>query len=216
MRVLIVEDHELLAQSLAASLRADGVDAAVNAGPTTGDVLAAARDHRPDLVLLDLDLGEALGDGKGLIAPLADTGARVVVLTGSEDRVRHAECLEAGAAGVLRKTMAYEDLLAAIPRATGDDPLMPGHERDALLAELRRGRADEERRLAAFARLTPREQQVLAALMDGETAERIAEAAVVSVTTVRSQIRSLLMKLGVNSQLSAVALARQAGWTPDA
>jgi DNA-binding NarL/FixJ family response regulator len=64
-----------------------------------------------------------------------------------------------------------------------------------------------------FARLTEREQVVLSELIEGHCAEDIAKAAFVSISTVRSQIKSILQKLGVNSQLAAVAMARRAGWS---
>ena len=70
-------------------------------------------------------------------------------------------------------------------------------------------------RLQLFAILTEREQVVLAELMEGHCAEEIANAAFVSISTVRSQIKAILQKLGVNSQLAAVALARRAGWSLD-
>jgi DNA-binding NarL/FixJ family response regulator len=62
--------------------------------------------------------------------------------------------------------------------------------------------------------LTSREQRVLAGLVDGLSAEQIAEEHFVALTTVRSQIRSILQKLGVRSQLAAVAMANRSGWTP--
>jgi DNA-binding NarL/FixJ family response regulator len=69
-------------------------------------------------------------------------------------------------------------------------------------------------RFAGFERLTPRERQVLVALMSGSTAQEISKASYVSVPTVRSQIRSILSKLGVSSQLAAVVLAYRSGWGP--
>ena len=65
-------------------------------------------------------------------------------------------------------------------------------------------------RLSPFLILTPREQWVLAELMEGRTGDAIAKANWIALSTVRSQIKSILQKLGVNSQLAAVALARQA------
>jgi DNA-binding NarL/FixJ family response regulator len=70
-------------------------------------------------------------------------------------------------------------------------------------------------RLQLFATLTDREEVVLAELLEGHCAEEIAKAAFVSISTIRSQIKSILQKLGVNSQLAAVALARRAGWSLD-
>ena len=68
--------------------------------------------------------------------------------------------------------------------------------------------------LQPFPVLTEREQVVLAELMEGHCADEIANAAFVSISTVRSQIKAILQKLGVNSQLAAVALARRAGVVP--
>ena len=68
-------------------------------------------------------------------------------------------------------------------------------------------------RTEAFQYLTRRERQVLQALMRGETADEISKSSYVSLTTVRSQIRSILNKLGVSSQLAAVALAYRSGWS---
>ena len=78
-----------------------------------------------------------------------------------------------------------------------------------------RERAARQDRLAPFDGLTRSEQRVLGFLMDGRSAERIAGELVVSMSTVRTHVRSVLAKLGVNSQLGAVAAARSAGWEPE-
>lgn len=215
MRVLIVEDHQVLAHSLAASLRGEGVETAVATADSAEGVVTQAREQGADLVLLDLELGEPLGDGRDLIAPLSDAGHRVLVLTGVTEPRTHAESLEAGAVGVLTKDASFDELLERVRvAASGDGEVMDPVRRQQLLVDLARSRKEEQERLAAFARLTPTEARTLAALMDGRQAEQIAGDWVVSVATVRSHIRSLLRKLGVNSQLAAVAAARKAGWQP--
>jgi len=87
--------------------------------------------------------------------------------------------------------------------------------RDALLAHLAEHRRDTDALRSSFGRLTEREAAVLAAIVDGANADEIAARMTVAVSTVRSHIRSILDKLGVNSQLAAVALARRAGWPGD-
>jgi two-component system, NarL family, nitrate/nitrite response regulator NarL len=213
-RVLIVEDHALLAQSVVLALRAEGFEVEM-AGALTGDaIVEAAQEHKPDVVLLDLDIGGELGTSLAIIPPLQETGARVVMVTGVTDRARLAACVEAGAIGLISKADPFDVLIEAVKEAVELGTLLSPGQRDDLLAELRRQRATDRERLKAFEQLTRREAQVLAALMDGYSAEQIANQWVVSMATVRSQIRSLLMKLGVNSQLSAVAMARKAGWEP--
>jgi DNA-binding NarL/FixJ family response regulator len=88
--------------------------------------------------------------------------------------------------------------------------------RQAVLQQLCRERAEQRARLAPFLTLSRREAAVLALMMDGHSAETIAATCFVSLPTVRSQIRAILTKLDVKSQLAAVARAYRAGWTPDA
>ena len=84
-----------------------------------------------------------------------------------------------------------------------------------MLDELRIERAGQRTTLSRFERLTAREREVLAALVDGLSPEEMAAAQYVALTTVRSQIRAVLQKLGVHSQLAAVACANRAGWRRD-
>ena len=212
MNVLIVEDHELLAGTMAMALRQQGFDVHAAAGPSPDDGVEAARRLVPVLVLLDLELGPPLGSGLDLVRPLVDAGARVVMVTGVTDRARLGACIEAGAAGVVSKGAEFTALMETVKRAADGVALLREDERQALLDEARRRRRADHDRLAPFATLSPREQAVLRRLMAGESADTIAERSFVSLATVRSQIRAILLKLGVNSQLAAVALARQAGW----
>lgn len=212
VRVMVVEDHGLLAQSLQLALRAEGMD--VSVAPLNGTkILAMAEQEQPHVVLLDLDLGPLGGDGSALIEPLTIGGARVIVVSGVTDRVRLAACLESGAHGLLSKEVPLDQLLDIVRRTALGDGVLPAGERDALLGELRRTRAARRQEMAPFLTLTPRERSVLSAVMDGRTAADIAKAAFVSEATVRTQIRGVLTKLGVSSQLAAVALARKVGWS---
>ncbi len=116
--------------------------------------------------------------------------------------------------GVIPKSRAFDDLVASVQQVAHTGSLLSPSQRDAYLSHLRQHRATEQARLEDFADLTPKESQVLLALMDGLSADQIASDWVVSIATVRSQIRTMMRKLGVNSQLSAVALARKSNWPP--
>lgn len=212
LRVLIVDDHHLIAQGVATALEGEGMVTRVSTGPTTEEVLEAATEMRPDVVLLDLQLG--VGSGICLVKPLADLGAAVVVLTGVTDEASLAECLEAGAHGLARKSEPFDRLVEKVTAAARGEAVTPPHERFAMLDLLRVHRREQRERFAPFEQLTSREAEVLAGLTRGMQAEAIARDAYVSVATVRSQIRSILRKLDVNSQLGAVALARETGWSP--
>ena len=211
--VLVVEDHALLAQSLVIALNAEGCRARVADLINPARLLPQVRTDRPGVVLLDLDLG-ALGDGVDLVQPLTELGARVLVVSGTSDRLRLAETVERGAVGFLSKTVPFEQLLRAVLDVVAQRPVLSTAQRYELLAELRSARATRSMQLAPFKTLTPKERTVLSALAQGQRADTIATAAVVSAATVRSQIRSVLAKLGGNSQLEAVALAWAVGWFP--
>lgn len=214
--VLIVEDHELLAQALAAALDAEGIEVAVlplSADPER-EVSLRLAEGRPAVVLLDLDLGPGRRPGESLIRGLVAKGAAVVVVTGATDPLRLGGCLNLGAAGVLAKTSPVDGVLAAVRAAADGSPVMASGDRSALLARMRVRQAEERAAQAPFQRLTPREAEVLQQLAQGKAAEAIAVHFVVSESTVRTQIRGILNKLGVNSQLAAVAEAHRVGWVP--
>jgi DNA-binding NarL/FixJ family response regulator len=211
-RVLVVDDHALLADTLAAELRHAGCVVTVVQSPTLAAVLAAVDEFAPTVALLDLYLGRAVGTSVPLIAPLVEHGVEVLILTGMTDQMMHAACIEAGASAVLSKSAEFDALLAAVVDASRHHRVQPVAEREEMLDRLRRARRDERARLAPFRRLTRRECAVLLELMEGRSAAEIAAASVVSLATVRSQIRSILQKLDVTSQIAAVALAHRAGW----
>jgi two-component system nitrate/nitrite response regulator NarL len=212
--VLIVEDHALLADGLAASLRRTGVRAEVAEALSTEVILETASRLRPDVVLLDLVLGDEVGLAVPLVGRLCETGARVLVLTGVTDPALLGSCIEAGAAGLMSKSETFDAVFEKIMRAVRRESTLRPVERERMLSSLRDRRAQERARIAPFTRLTARERVVLGALMDGASADEIATASFVSLATIRSQIRSILEKLGVHSQVAAVALAHRAGFEP--
>ena len=213
-RVLIVDDHPLIAIGLQLELLARGWQVETTSGPTAAAVIDHARSFQPECVVLDIHLGAAVGSGVDLIAPLRQTGASVVMLTGETERSILAACLEAGALGWIRKSAFLVEVVASIEDALAGRSLIGRASREAMLDELRMQRSSRHRSLSPFEQLTPREERVLSALIDGASAEEIANADVLALTTIRSQIRSILQKLGVRSQLAAVAKANRAGWRP--
>ena len=211
-RVVIVDDHQLLAESLALALGFEGVTASVlpltDAAGVVADTLAAPS----DLVLLDLDLGGDIGDGSLLVAALVAAGRRVLVVSASTSTEQVGRALADGAVGLVRKDVPFDRLLSAVLAATRGDEVMPRAARDELVAEARRLRQHRERETAPLDTLSPREAAVLRSLSRGEGVAALAASSFVSEATVRSQVRSILTKLGVSSQLEAVARAHRSGW----
>jgi two-component system, NarL family, nitrate/nitrite response regulator NarL len=216
-RVALVEDHAILAEALHASLEMKGFDA-VNIQVTANgggrrELLQSILRTEPRVVILDLDLGPA-GDGAALIHPLTLAGHRVVVLTASQDQVRWGSCLARGALTVVPKSAPLQAIVDVIRRVDQGLPVIPRNEREKLVQLWQERHTDDDERRRSLARLTPREAHVLGELAHGKRVREVAEEAFVSEATVRTQVKSILAKLGVNSQLAAVAMARDLGWSP--
>lgn len=217
LRIVIVEDHTLFAESLELALFVEGYDVrrvpVPEGGATPNAMLSAIVRARPWVVLLDLDLGD-FGDGVRLIPPMARAGVHVVVVTGSTDRARWGEALRYGARKVSSKSRPLNEMLATVRRINHGLPVMDREEREELLALWHDQRAEREDVNARLERLTPRERQVLGHLMRGRTVHDIATLGVVSEATVRTQVKSILAKLEVSSQLAAVGMAHHVAWRP--
>jgi DNA-binding NarL/FixJ family response regulator len=216
-RILIVEDHTLFAESLELVLSVEGYDVRRMAVPenasSPGTLLSSLVRLRPRIVLLDLDLGR-FGDGVRLIAPLARSGINVVVVTSSTDRGRWGEAIRCGARTVLSKGQPLSSILGTVRRINEGLPVMTYEEREDLLRAWHQQRSELQETTAKLSLLTLRESQVLGQLMHGRTVHDIATRSVVSEATVRTQVKSILAKLEVSSQLAAVGLAHQVGWRP--
>lgn len=207
----IVDDHQLLAESLAFSLSQQGFRVATLRPLSEDDVIKFARRLDIEVVLLDLHL-DGLGKSLGLIPQLKCLGCTVIVVTGETRPPALGECIEAGAEAVVTKTVSFSELVRRVTRILDGPHDILNAEREELLASLRRKRAEDQHRLERFHRLSSKESEVLAGLCRGISAQEIAATSYLSTATVRSHIRSILLKLEVNSQLAAVALATQNGW----
>jgi DNA-binding NarL/FixJ family response regulator len=214
--VLLVDDHALLAQSVEIGLRAAGLPARRVEPRSAAGIVAECSATDRATVLLDLRLGTGADgvpiDGLDLVAPITGAGCRVVVMTGETGDGTWGTAVERGAITVLPKDCDLETLVHVLTAVHDGLPVLHEGRRQDLLAAARRDRAEEDRRLAPFRSLSPREDEVLRHLAAGLPAAAIAAAGYVSEATVRTQIRAVLTKLGVTSQLQAVALARRAGW----
>ena len=211
--ILIIDDHELFSTSLRIALRGHGFDA--HQIPVTGiaDIQTRVRQFRPGLVVLDLDLGrDEQGqwvNGVELVNTLCVEDWQVLVVSGSVDTPGIAAAIAAGAIGSVPKASSFERLLGTVLAAAAGEPVMTDAERYKWLARHHNFVAAERELFRRLGRLSAREREVLELLSEGHRAGEIAEHFVVSMATVRTQIRAILAKLEVNSQLEAVALVRQ-------
>ncbi|MFJ9108913.1 LuxR C-terminal-related transcriptional regulator [Streptomyces sp. NPDC102283] len=238
IRVLVVDDHRIFAESLAAALAAEpDVDvSAAGSGPAALRALerAAAEGRGYDVLLVDAELGAALATGTGYAVPgprQEETGVvdgislvagvssgrpavRSVVLAEKDDPRVAARALQAGASGWVAKDCSLQRLLAVIRGVLRDETHLPPALLTGVLRELtaaRKHRTESERLVDS---LTPREREVLRCMVAGLGRKAVAERLFLSPHTVRTHMQNVLGKLGVHSTLAAVALARRAGVGP--
>jgi DNA-binding NarL/FixJ family response regulator len=209
IRVLIVDDHDVLASSLAHVLEAEPDLTCVGVATTLRRARSMIGTTLPDVLLLDHRLPD--GDGVQAIDELRGLrpGLQVVVLTASAADHVLVQAIEAGAAGFLSKTRSLGEVTAAVRAAAAGEALVSPELLARLLPRLSRTGGT---RLQA---LTDREREVLALLADGLTNAAIAAKLVVSVHTVRNHIANLSTKLGAHSKLEALSIAVREGLLPD-
>jgi two-component system NarL family response regulator len=202
IRVLIVEDHAVVRQGLAALLKVvDGLDV-VGEAADGAEAVAQFRKHKPDITLIDLRLPRMSGVDVIQRVRMETPQARFIVLTtydGDEDIYR---ALKAGAKAYLLKGMTSEDLIATIHTVHAGKSHIP-----PAIAEKLAGRMGAEE-------LTPREFDVLEQIVHGKSNKEIAAELQVSEATVKTHINSLLGKLGVTDRTQAATAALQRGIVP--
>ncbi len=204
IRVLIVDDHELVADSLR-RLLSDEEDIEVVAAVGTGaDALTAAEEYGPDVVLMDFQLPDA--DGTDVAARLKERHpeSKVVMVTGYADHMVLARALEAGCSGFVTKQQAAATAISAVRAASVGESVIEPALLSRLLPHLRRSGEQA-------VELTPREKEILELMAEGLSNQVMAERLGISINTVRNHIQNVLAKLDVHSKLEAVSTAVRRG-----
>ena len=210
-RIMLVEDHAALRQTLAVVLEMEPDLEVVAQAASLAEARAAASETALDLAILDLDLPD--GKGTELIPELtrANPELSVIVLTASVERGEIARAVEAGAAGVIHKSAGLEEVIGAVRNVLEGGSLLSDAEVAELLRLASRTRERERETREAAGRLTPREREVLENLAQGLSNKEIAQRMHVSVETERSHMMNILSKLGAHSRLQALLLAVRYG-----
>jgi len=201
--VLVVAPKGILGEALAAVLAAGGL--AVRLAEPPG---VAAASPRAAAAVVVAPPGPGDDAVPGAVAALHQSGARVAVLGPGSGPGTLSACLESGAGLLIPWGATLEQFIDAVATLAGGRSASLPRDRVPARDESARARAARE----MLESLTARERAVLADLVAGRRAAAIARSSYVSLHTIRSQIRSILDKLDVHSQLEAVALARRAGW----
>ena len=211
IRVLLVDDDDLMRAGLQAVLSSDEEIEVV--GEVTGGrgAVSAVRERRPQVVLMDIRMPDLDGIAatREVLSALPD--AKVVMLTTFEDDDYIFGALAAGASGFLLKRTRPEDLIEAIHTvASGDALLSPSITRKVIDRATSSPQVDAANE-SALERLTPREREVLDLIARGMSNAEIAETLVVEETTVKTHVKRVLQKLGLRDRVQAVIFAYESG-----
>jgi DNA-binding NarL/FixJ family response regulator len=201
IRVLVVDDHEVVCSGLTALLAATGDLVCVGTAGNGEEALAAVARHAPDVVLLDLSMPR--GDGLSVIRALreAEQPVRVLVLTSFQEPERVLEVMRAGADGYLLKDSRAERILDGVRTvAAGGAPLDPAVAR-SLLVDLRQHTLTDD--------LTEREREVLELVRQGLPNKSIARRLQITERTVKAHVTHILQRLGVSDRTQAALWAER-------
>ncbi|MFF3955536.1 response regulator [Streptomyces sp. NPDC001890] len=198
VRILLCDDHVVVRAGLLALLGSEpDIDVVGEAGSGEEAVALAAK-LTPDVVLMDLQLGEGI-DGVEATRRIATTGVHVLVLTTYDTDADITRAIEAGATGYLLKAERPEELFAAIRSAAQGRTTLSPPVASRVMARMRK----------PLPTLTDRELDILAQLSQGLGNRDIARALFISEATVKTHLGRIYDKLGVDTRAGAVAIAKE-------
>lgn len=209
IRVLLVEDHKLVAEGMAALLGREADLQVVGVAGSSSEAVTMASQTRPHVILMDFHLPDATGAQTAERVRDLTPRPRVVFLSGDEGEDALLAAVHAGGCGFLPKTKASADVVAAVRKAADGEMLIPAAQLAALLVRVRERARDEAERSRLRAQLAPREHEVLLLMAQGFDNKAIATELGLTVNSVRSYVQDILEKLGAHSKLEAVAVAAQ-------
>ncbi len=209
VRLLLVDDHTMLRQSLRKTMEDEGLDVVGEAGD--GDEAARlAEELRPDVVLMDVSMPVLDGVEATRLITQHTPGVAVVMLTMHADADVVARAIKAGAVGYLVKDCTTEELVRTVRQAASGETVLSADLAASMLAEMRTpSTAPEPKRADSV--LSKREEEVLQLIAEGASTTEVGQQLFISVKTVKNHLASIYEKLDARDRTQAVLQAVRMG-----
>ncbi|MFZ1491204.1 MAG: response regulator transcription factor [Ilumatobacteraceae bacterium] len=204
LRLVLVDDHQMLREGLRRGLEAEGFEVVGEAGDGATGVKLALETH-PDVVLMDVSMPESDGIEATRTLTQADARQRVVMLTMHIDRDVIDRAIKAGAVGYLTKDCSIHEVAEAVQLAANGDMALSPKLAAKMLEEVRRPTETGE------GVVTQREEEVLQLIADGLSTPEIAGRLYISQKTVKNHLASIYAKLDARDRTQAVLTAVRMG-----
>lgn len=212
IRVMIVDDHEIVREGLRALVHREPTMSLVAEADSAASAVAEAKRTRPDVIVMDVRLGDRSGIEACRDIRAENDAIRVLMLTSYPDDDAVFASIMAGASGYLLKQARRQTLIEAIGAVARGDSLLDSAVTAKVLERLRSGTPSEERELS---QLTGQEQRILGFITSGRTNKEIAHELGLSPKTVKNYVSSILSKLGFRRRSEAAAfMARRSTSRP--
>lgn len=211
MRIMIVDDHNLFREGLAAIIRQEPDIEVVGMVGTVQEAVEAVRQLKPDIVLMDFILPDGTGADATRQIVQDDSDCKIVFMTMSDKDEDLLAAIRSGAVGYLMKNISPSKLVAALRSVQKGESALSRSMTLRLMKEFSQTQAPEPSLDPALGKLTPREKDVLAELATGKSNLEIAHQLFISENTVKYHVHSILDKLNLPDRKEAARFARQHG-----
>jgi len=206
INVLIADEQSLFREAVRTALEAeDDLTVVAEAGDGQEAIEAAGR-FSPHIALIDTELPKVNGISATRTLRERVPGCKVLVLSNHQDQVALFDAMQAGANGYLTKAISLAKLIEATRAVLRGETIVPPAMLGDLLSQLVQSKERQNEVLRRLSRLTRREREVLALLVEGADNDLVAQLLVISPETARTHIQNILSKLDVHSRLEALAL----------
>ena len=213
-RIVLADDHQIVREGLKSLLNSHDDMEVVGEARDGRTAVQMARDLAPDVVIMDVGMPHLNGIEATRQITSREPGARVVALSMHSDRRFMGEMLKAGAKGYLLKDGAFEELATAIRSVVANKVYLSPRIANVVVDDyVRRSPGQAKGETSAFARLTPREREVLQLMAEGRATKEIALDLKVSIKTVETHRRQIMEKLGIHSVAELTKYAIREGLT---